>query len=105
MTGYPKFNRPAFFQAEYKLNARGYSTENPAETLLPDSASWEECMEESLEKLYRCSAVALLPGWESSRGALIEIKYALESGYVCAEVNWWLKQNVLEIGKTEPVLL
>lgn len=75
MTGVPDLNRPAFNAAADQLRAMGMKVINPAE--LPDVATWEEAMRIDLAQLVTdCHALIMLPGWHTSKGALIEIYVA-----------------------------
>lgn len=82
MTGLPELNFPAFYAAAVRLRAEGHHVENPAENgaSAPQDARWEDYMRLALAQLVRCQAIALLPGWEGSRGARIEINLALVLG-------------------------
>lgn len=80
MTGLKDFNRPAFFKAAKSLLLAGLRVFNPAENGLPPSAPWDEHMRVDIKALMDCRAIALLPGWESSKGANIELRLALDLG-------------------------
>ncbi len=80
MTGYPDWNKPAFAAAADQLRDRGYEPMNPAEVKLGPGATWEQYMREDLKLLMDCEAVALLPGWEQSRGATLEASIARRLG-------------------------
>ncbi len=71
MTGLPEFNYPAFHAEAERLRALGFEVVSPAE-INPEGGTWEECMRKDIAVLVTCDAVALLPGWENSRGAMIE---------------------------------
>lgn len=62
MTGLPDNNYPAFHEAARDLRARGYEVANPAEHVI------------------QCDAVAVLPNWQTSRGATIKVNLALQLG-------------------------
>lgn len=86
MTGLPDFNYPAFNAEAARLRAIGYHVENPAEN--PQQDTWQDYMRVAIAQLVKCDAVALLPGWEGSRGALIENGLAVSLGIKarpCAE--------------------
>ena len=72
MSGLPDYNYPAFHAAAAKLRALGYVVENPAENPEPPCKSWEGYMRLALAQLVRCEVTVRLPGWQSSRGAVIE---------------------------------
>lgn len=70
MTGLPDFNYPAFHREAARLRALGYHVESPAEN--PPQADWSGYMQQALKQMLACDAVAFLPGWAESRGALLE---------------------------------
>lgn len=72
MTGLPNLNFPAFHAEAARLRALGYEVVNPAEINADPSAGWLECMRADIRELVTCDGVALLPGWEKSRGATLE---------------------------------
>ncbi len=76
MTGHPDLNFPAFHQAEQAISALGLHPINPAR-INPDSAmGWTACMRADIKALCDCDAIALLPGWEYSKGAHLELHIA-----------------------------
>lgn len=81
MTGIEAFNYPAFAQEKSRLEHLGYRTASPADMNMEGKEfSWEDCMKEALKMMLSCDAISLLPGWERSRGASIEIGLAREIG-------------------------
>lgn len=98
MTGIEDFNYPAFNAEAARLRAIGYHVENPAEN--PAQDTWQAYMRQAVRQMMTCDAVALLPGWHDSRGALIERGLAVSLGIKarpCAEYqakqpdpNCWL---------------
>ncbi len=76
MSGYKDFNYPAFQKEAAKLRALGHIVHNPAENPAPPCGTWEGYMRLSIAQLMRCKVVRLLPGWEASRGARIEVRTA-----------------------------
>jgi len=80
MTGFEDFNFPAFNAMAAELRARGYVVENPAEHGVVDGADWADYMAYDLTRLGLCGQVAVLPGWENSKGARLEVHIARELG-------------------------
>jgi len=81
MTGLPDFNRPAFHAAAAALRAQGYVVINPAEVDLGPDATWADYMRVHLAEIARrVTQVFVLPGWESSRGAQLEVHVARSLG-------------------------
>lgn len=80
MTGYPDFNFPAFADASARLRALGYEVVSPAEVCADQNMAWIDCMRADIRELVLCDAVAVLPGWEKSRGATLEVHIAQKLG-------------------------
>lgn len=92
MTGIPQFNFPAFDAAAAELRAMGYTVQSPAEMddentramamASPDGApgsgsanneTWGDFLARDVKLIAdEVDAIALLPGWEKSRGARLE---------------------------------
>ena len=82
MRGYHEFNFPMFHRAAERLRARGYEVFSPAEKGIETNLT--EAKADTLDFRRRvflmdttwickkAEAVALLPGWEKSTGALAE---------------------------------
>lgn len=80
MTGYPDFNRPAFYAAAAYLRMQGYEVASPAELEGDDRDPWETWMRKALTLMLTCDAVAFLPGWRTSRDAWLEHHVATALG-------------------------
>lgn len=79
MTGRPENNYPAFHAEAERLRGLGYHVENPAENPVPDcGGTWAGYMRMAIRQLLTCDTVALLDGWQHSRGAVIEQQLAME---------------------------
>jgi hypothetical protein len=76
MTGLPNLNYPAFHTAAALLRAAGHHVENPAENQPPPCGSWEGYMKLAIAQLLTCDAIVMLPGWQKSEGACIEVHLA-----------------------------
>lgn len=72
MTGMPDLNFPAFHAEAARLRALGFEVVNPAEINPDPSAGWHACMRRDIPHLVTCDGIALMDGWEASRGARIE---------------------------------
>ena len=82
MTGLPEYNKAAFAECELELTIRGYKVFNPASPdRLPkdgeDPISYEEYLRRDLRVLTssknRPDAIVILPGWQHSKGANLEV--------------------------------
>lgn len=80
MSGIADFNHPAFHAAAAKLRAQGCQVVNPAELNPDTSKTWDQCMRRDLQALADCNSLALLPGWELSKGARLEYDVAQALG-------------------------
>ncbi|WP_458368748.1 DUF4406 domain-containing protein [Pseudomonas mandelii] len=80
MTGFEDFNFPAFNKMAAELRAQGYVVENPAEHGVVDGADWADYMAYDLTRLGLCGMIALLPDWENSKGARLEVHIAEQLG-------------------------
>lgn len=76
MTGLPKLNFPAFATYAEYLRELGFSVVNPAEINPDTTMTWAACMRADIKALCDCDAIALMPGWEHSRGAHLELHIA-----------------------------
>ena len=76
MTGLPNLNFPAFNAAAEVLRVNGFDPVNPVDINPDPKAKWVECMRKDIPAVCTCDAVALLPGWENSRGSHLEVQVA-----------------------------
>ena len=91
MSGYPEFNFPAFFTAQYTLERQGWKVWNPAakesegdvvqsgsfasgdqKALVSEGWDWQSAFEWDCQKVLRSDAIYMLKGWERSTGARAE---------------------------------
>lgn len=92
MSGLPEFDYPAFDSAERLLKVAGYHVESPHHIGNGDTTRpWEWYVRRTLAQLLSCEVVALLPGWEMSRGACLEHFVARALGMETRPVHHWLK--------------
>ena len=91
MRGYPNDNHAAFDAAEETLRAAGHSPVSPAYLARalgkgPDTdyesstAYMKQVMIIDAVVICNCDAIAVLPGWEKSRGATMEVALAQSIG-------------------------
>lgn len=80
MSGLPEHNFPAFHAAAATVRARGIEAVNPAEINTDANLSWEECLRADIKALCDCDTIAMLPGWENSKGAHLEVHVAHRLG-------------------------
>jgi hypothetical protein len=102
MRGIPEFNFPAFRAAAERLRAQGHEVWSPAEndarvdgfdgTGEPKTLEYRHYMRRDLPAVLEADAVAVLDGWERSKGARMEVHVARECGI-----------PVLDAGTLEPI--
>lgn len=91
MSSVQDFNFPEFFRVTDELRSLGHQVINPAETNGPtveealndlpyNPMEWEDYMRIDLQSLTDSEVLCLLPGWQASRGARLEVKVAKELG-------------------------
>lgn len=105
ITGYPEHNVPAFAGATQALEMVGHTVLNPhtvctvlddheckgpcnpSDALLP----WEDYLRADLIAMLRqCDGLAMLPGWQHSRGATLEHHVAVALGWEVRPWQLWL---------------
>jgi hypothetical protein len=115
MSGLPEFNYPAFMAAEAVLTEAGYEVQNPArvderhdgtncrECRVGRRHNWEWYMDQCLPMVDLAEGLAVLPGWQHSRGAKIEVERALSHGLYLATVPTWVaRRRTALAGRLEP---
>ena len=91
MSGLPDNNYPAFHAAAAQLRAAGYTVINPAELGLPPGLEWIDYMRACITAMMlgKAEAMAMLPGWRRSDGALAEWDLARRLGFPVDLVDAW----------------
>ena len=110
MSGIRHFNYPAFFSAAEKLRAEGYAVVNPPERDAPEvqhaaldseRGYWAdlpypaeqllpEIIQQNVDDVLSSDGLAMLPGWEHSRGARFEVALAERIGLDIRSLEQWL---------------
>ena len=85
MSGIPEYNFPAFHYWAAELRRQGHTVVNPAE--ITKANTWEGCLRDDLRELCGCDTIALMPGWESSKGANLELHVAHRLGMTVIQLR------------------
>lgn len=73
-------NKPAFYEAQRLLQNMGHRTINPY-NVAGDQTNWNLALRADLAMMFAtCDALVLLPGWERSKGAMLELHNAFHTG-------------------------
>lgn len=64
-----------FDKAAQALKSAGMVPVNPID-LVPETATWNDAMRMCIRRMMLCYAVLLLPDWQESRGATLEVMIA-----------------------------
>lgn len=87
-TGHEEEAYKAFAEAEDQLIDLGYHVENPLRSTAP-GMEWHAAMRVAIGIMTRCTGVALLDGWDESRGACIERALADDLDIPVASLDVW----------------
>lgn len=116
MTGIPQFNFPMFDRVAAALRAMGHEVINPAEEdspevraaalasatgsladLAPTGETWGDMLARDVKIVAdQCDGIAVLPNWQTSRGALLEAVVA----YLCGKPMFLATVSGLEDSST-----
>lgn len=98
MSGLPDFNFPAFNELAKILRGKGYNVVNPAEIEEEPGKEWHEYLRKDIRAMMDCDTICLLPGWDKSKGARLELHIALELGFkVMAAVKTDKGPQIVEV--------
>lgn len=101
MSGYPDGNYPAFTAAAAALRRRGYTVVSPHELHGGDvTLPYAHYIREDLRALLECDAIVLLPGWQNSRGAVLEQHTAHTLGLPMVELDEQHNLHPFDAGTT-----
>ncbi|HSW65208.1 MAG TPA: DUF4406 domain-containing protein [Dissulfurispiraceae bacterium] len=80
ITGIESKSAPMFSEAENDLTQQGYHVVNPWKLDHTHDQKWENYMATDITALLECDCICMLPGWEHSRGARLELAIAMNRG-------------------------
>lgn len=90
MTGHEDFNYPVFNKATARLRELGYDVINPAETAGGIvHLSRATFLRIDMGYVMAAQAIVVLPGWESSRGASLEMLVGDAIDLPIHQFNWF----------------
>ena len=92
ITGVPNYKKN-FTKAEAILRQAGYNVINPCTVVLDDSATWEDYMKAGIPLMLMCDGVAVLPGWEDSAGARLEVDIAQRLNMLTKDIHGWVNET------------
>lgn len=90
MTGIEEFNYPAFHAAKSALEARGYDVISPADLPIRDGWDWIDYIVADIASVFQVDGIAILDGWETSKGARIECEIATQREIPILPLSEWL---------------
>jgi nucleoside 2-deoxyribosyltransferase len=94
MTGYVDLNYPAFVAAAVELRSRGFEVLNPVDAEQHNDTgkpqTWQWYMRHALRMVTQADGVALLSGWQASKGATLEVQVATALKLDVRPLSEWL---------------
>ena len=85
--------REHFARAARELEAAGHTVVNPALIEERDDWEWADYMRAALTLMLTCRRVAVLPGWQASRGARLELNVAHWLGMDVRVLESWTRAD------------
>lgn len=89
ITGIVDLNKAALEEAEELLKDHGFEPVNPHKLHAdaPEDHPYESYLKTDIKALMDCDIVALLQGWEESKGSLLEVGLALKLMIPCFRID------------------
>lgn len=106
--GPPSWNYPAFNEAAARLAwVPGLEPVDPTLNELPQGTDtpWDVCLRHALTLLLTCDAVAVLDGWELSKGARLEVEVAHTLNMAVRTVDQWANRTGRYAGTVDATVL
>ena len=91
MSGLPKYNYPAFYDAAMQLRLKGVEVVSPAEGAVTGDKCWSDYMRRAIKMLCDCDFNVRLPGWCDSAGARLETQIADALGIINIDLDEMLE--------------
>ena len=91
MSGLPKYNYPAFYEAAMRLRLKGVEVLSPAEGTVTHDKMWSDYMRRAIKMLCDCDYNVRLPGWANSTGARLETQIADALGIINIDLDEMLE--------------
>ena len=88
MTGLPDYNFPAFEQARDRIRMMGHEVICPAEAGQVEGWEWRDYMKRDILMMLDAASLVVLPGWEDSRGARLEVHLASALGMTVYDLDF-----------------
>lgn len=88
ITGIENGNKESFKNAELQLKNEGFEVINPHELHTKEQEetfTWSDFMRSDIKALCDCNFIAVLPGWEKSKGANVEVYIGQKLGMPIVE--------------------
>lgn len=94
VTGLPEDNRPAFNDAARLLREAGHEPINPTRDEGREGCvTWLDFMRAALRDVAEADGIALLCGWDQSRGATIEAGLGVRLGLDVRRIDGWSAES------------
>lgn len=91
MSHYPDYNYPAFREAEAQLRLVGFDVLNPARN--PPCDAWDGYMRAAIRQVLAADGIAVLPDWQMSAGAALEVHIAHALRVPVLAVDRWVGER------------
>lgn len=98
MTGLPDYNYPAFAAAEERGKAKWLDIHSPHKNFNEDKTlPYATYIRADMKMLLECNAIALLPGWQKSKGARFELHVAQLLGHAVLDAETFEPYDVPQV--------